>query len=56
MPQSKIIFSVPESAEGGYQARALGYSDFIRADSVESLKTMIDAVSCHFRGRRNAWC
>jgi hypothetical protein len=49
MPQSEIIFSVQESPEGGYEARALGYSIFTQADSVEELKTMIrDAVSCHF--------
>jgi hypothetical protein len=49
MSQSEIIFSVQESAEGGYEARALGHSIFTQADSFEDLKTMIrDAVSCHF--------
>ncbi len=49
MTQSEIIFSVQESPEGGYQARALGFSIFTEADSLEELKTMIrDAVSCHF--------
>jgi hypothetical protein len=48
MPQSEIIFSVRESPEGGYQARALGYSIFTPADSFESFKTMIEAVSGHF--------
>jgi hypothetical protein len=49
MPQSEIIFSVQESTEGGYEARALGYSIFTQAESFEDLKTMIrDAVSCHF--------
>ena len=49
MPQSEIIFSVQESPEGGYQARALGFSIFTEADTLEELKTMIrDAVSCHF--------
>jgi hypothetical protein len=49
MPESEIIFSVQESAEGGYEARALGYSIFTQADSIEELKTMIrDAVACHF--------
>jgi len=49
MPQSEIIFSVQESPEGGYQARALGFSIFTEADSFAELKTMIrDAVSCHF--------
>jgi hypothetical protein len=46
---SEIIFSVQESPEGGYQARALGFSIFTEADSLDELKTMIrDAVSCHF--------
>jgi hypothetical protein len=47
--ESEIIFSVRESPEGGYEARALGYSIFTEAESLEELKTMIrDAVSCHF--------
>ncbi len=46
---SEIIFSVQESPEGGYHARALGFSIFTEADSLDQLKTMIrDAVSCHF--------
>jgi hypothetical protein len=49
MPQNEIIFSVEESPEGGYQARALGFSIFTEADSLDELKKMIrDAVSCHF--------
>ena len=49
MSQSEIIFSIVESPEGGYEARALGFSIFSQADSLEELKTMIrDAVSCHF--------
>jgi hypothetical protein len=49
MLPSEIIFSVQESPEGGYQARALGFSIFTEADTLDELKTMIrDAVSCHF--------
>ena len=49
MAQSEIIFSVEESPEGGYEARALGHPIFTQADSVEELKTMLrDAVTCHF--------
>lgn len=49
MAQSDIIFSVQESPEGGYEARALGHSIFTQADSLEELKTMVcDAVACHF--------
>ncbi|HKO04421.1 MAG TPA: hypothetical protein VJW51_06715 [Candidatus Acidoferrales bacterium] len=49
MADSEIIFAVEESPQGGYEARALGYSIFTQADSLEELKTMIRAaVSCHF--------
>jgi len=49
MSQAEIIFSVQESPEGGYEARALGFPIFTQADSIEALKTMVrDAVSCHF--------
>jgi hypothetical protein len=49
MPQSEIIFSVQESPEGGYEARALGHSIFSQADSLDELKSMLrDAVACHF--------
>ncbi len=49
MSQSEIIFSVQESPEGGYEARALDFSIFTQANSLEELRTMIrDAVSCHF--------
>jgi hypothetical protein len=45
----EIIFLVEESPEGGYEARALGYSIFTEADSFEDLKLMArDAVNCHF--------
>jgi len=33
MPQSEINFSVQEFPEGGYQARALGFSIFTQADT-----------------------
>jgi hypothetical protein len=46
---SEIIFSVAESPEGGYEARALGHSIFTQADTLDELKTMLrDAVACHF--------
>jgi hypothetical protein len=49
MVDSEIIFSVQESAEGGYEAHALGFSIFTQADTLDELKTMVrDAVSCHF--------
>ena len=49
MADNEIIFSVQESPEGGYEARALGYSIFTEADSVEELKQNVrEAVRCHF--------
>ena len=49
MADTEIIFSVEESPEGGYEARALGHSIFTQADSIEELKAMLrDAVACHF--------
>lgn len=47
--EKEIIFSIEESKEGGYEARALGHSIFTEADDLEELKTaIIDAVKCHF--------
>jgi hypothetical protein len=49
MAQSEIIFSIQESPEGGYEARAFGHAIFTEAESMEELKTMLrDAVACHF--------
>lgn len=51
MAETEIIFSVQESAEGGYEARALGHDIFTQADSMEELRKMVrDAVRCHFDG------
>ena len=49
MTESEIIFSVQESPEGGYEARALGYSIFTEADTIDELKLNVrEAVQCHF--------
>jgi hypothetical protein len=49
MPDSEIIFQVEESPEGGYEARALGYSLYTQGDTLEDLRAMVqDAVRCHF--------
>ena len=49
MSGNEIIFSVEESPEGGYEARALGYSIYTQAENLEELKKMVrDAVKCHF--------
>ena len=45
----EVLFLVEDAVEGGYVARALGYSIFTEADSWEDLKSAIrDAVHCHF--------
>jgi hypothetical protein len=47
--EKEIIFLVEESAEGGYEARALGYSIYTQAEDMNELRNMvIDAVRCHF--------
>ncbi len=49
MEIAEIIFEVAESAEGGYEARALGHSIFTQGDDWNDLKEMArDAVLCHF--------
>jgi hypothetical protein len=49
MPKTEIIFSVQKSPEGGYEARALGYSIFTQADTMDQLKLNVcEAVRCHF--------
>lgn len=49
MAASEIIFTVEESAEGGFEARALGYPIYTEAETMDELRTMVqDAVRCHF--------
>jgi hypothetical protein len=49
MAESEIIFSVHDSPEGGFEARALGHSIFTQADTMEELKVNLrEAVHCHF--------
>ncbi len=46
---TEIIFIIEESPEGGYEARALGYSIFTEGETMEQLKEKIkEAVHCHF--------
>ncbi|HPB05294.1 MAG TPA: hypothetical protein PLQ09_00475 [Prolixibacteraceae bacterium] len=46
---NEIIFIVEESAEGGFEAKALGHSIFTEADTIEELKQNIrEAIHCHF--------
>ena len=49
MVPSEIIFEVTEAVEGGYDARALGYSIFTQGEDWADLRAMVkDAVACHF--------
>ncbi len=49
MSVTEIIFEVTEAVEGGYDARALGYSIFTQGEDWNDLKAMArDAVRCHF--------
>jgi hypothetical protein len=49
MAESEVIFTVQESPEGGYEARALGHSIYTQASSLPELKDLVrDAVRCHF--------
>ena len=46
---TEIIFVVEESAEGGYEARALGHSIFTEGETTAELRENIkEAVHCHF--------
>jgi hypothetical protein len=48
---NEIIFLVEDAPEGGFSARALGYSIFTCADTEVELQAMVkDAVDCHFNG------
>jgi hypothetical protein len=46
---TEVIFLVEESAEGGYEARALGESIFTEAEDLEELKKNVkEAVITHY--------
>ena len=46
---TEIIFVVEDSDEGGYTAKALGYSIYTEGETLDGLKENIkDAVRCHF--------
>ena len=48
MPK-EILFLVEESPEGGYEAKAPGYSIYTQAESLEEMReATADAVRCHF--------
>ena len=46
---NEIIFLVENAPEGGYTAKALGFSIFTEGDKIDELKANIrDAVLIHF--------
>jgi hypothetical protein len=50
---NEVIFSVEESPEGGFEARAIGQAIFTEADDLPALRANIrDAVACHFEDER----
>jgi len=50
----EIIFLVEEDPEGGYFARALGYSIFTQGETIEELKQNVkDALECHFERKED---
>ncbi len=45
----EIVFLIEEDPEGGYTARALGYSIFTEAETWDKLREAVrDSVKCHF--------
>ena len=46
---TEIVFTAEDAPEGGYTARALGFSIFTEAKTLEALHASVrDAVHCHF--------
>jgi len=54
--EKEIICAVEESPEGGYEARALGYSIFTQAETLEDLRKMVrDRRKLPLRSRRKTF-
>jgi len=46
---NEIIFLIEDVMDGGFSARALGFSIFTTAQTEQELEAMVrDAVTCHF--------
>jgi hypothetical protein len=46
---NEIIFTVVESMDGGYEAKAVGHSIYTQCDEyIELYEALRDAVTCHF--------
>lgn len=51
---SEIIFIIENSDEGGYIAKALGYSIYTEGETLDELKENIrDAIKCHFDAKES---
>jgi len=49
MKNKEMVFLVEESLDGGYEARATGFSIFTQGETVKEVKkNILDAVRCHF--------
>jgi hypothetical protein len=49
MKEKEIIFTVEDSNEGGFEAKALGFAIFTEAENLDQLRKNIrEAVLCHF--------
>jgi predicted RNase H-like HicB family nuclease len=49
----ELIFEVRDAEEGGYCARALGYSIFTEAETWDELRAnVLEAISVHFENAR----
>ena len=47
--KSEILFIIEDSLDGGYEAKAVGYSIFTDAETLDDIKNnIIEAVDCHF--------
>ena len=47
----EIVFLIEEAPEGGFEARALGFSIFTDGETLDEIRENVcDAVSCHFEG------
>jgi hypothetical protein len=47
--KNEIIFVIEDSLDGGYEAKAVGYSIFTEGDTLEELKkNIVESVNCHF--------
>ncbi len=45
----EVVFLIEEAPEGGYTAKALGFSIFTEAETWEELRESVrDSVKCHF--------